>query len=213
MEGCKDQTDQDEVLEERLKLRHGCCCSCCSVRAGCWAMACIDGLIFTAAHLEWPPKEMVGLTYFFIIYVYGVVLPSFCCWLYALCGKGGWPSRLLCRFLMYKIPMFFLCYLCYFTWPAPDRAAWCPFYCDPDAKLHDHARTATIQAMFGKDVEKCCDRIGLWFIGRSFVWAVVFTFSFREAYHFFRAHPENDSKGIWFDLPDENQKLLTDKTV
>lgn len=209
---CEDPGEQE--FEERLKIRHGCCCRCCSIRAGCWAMAGIDAFIFTVAHAEWPPKEMFGLNCFFIIYVYGVVLPSLCCWLYALLGKGGWPRRLLCRFLMYKIPMFFLCYLSYFTWPAPDRDAWCPYFCDPNADIHaEHARIEAATAMFGHELKRCCDGVGVWMVFRSCIWSVVFFFSFREAHHFFRAHPDNDRKDIWWDMSDESEQLVSDKVA
>merc|ERR1719223_453298 len=112
-----DEDAREAEYERRVQEQHGCCCSCCSLKAEAWVMVLLDCFIFVGGMAEFPPKEAPHLRVWFLTYLFGVVVPSACCWLYALFGKGGWPRRLLCRYICYKIPMFFACYLLFFTWP------------------------------------------------------------------------------------------------
>ena len=48
-------------------------------------------------------------------------------------------------------------------------------------------------------IERCGENSKTLVCFRMVYWTAVFMFSYRGAYHFFRAHPDNDGKGVWFD--------------
>lgn len=115
-------------------------------------------------------------------------------YLYALV-LGPWlarPRRLLVRFIIIKIVIILVFVQGYFTpgvspWASP-LAHW---VCKTDFQ---HFRTG-----LGGESEQQCVQMFLWSSAvNNLLYVVLYAYTLKAAYKWFRCHPDNDNKGIWF---------------
>ncbi|CAE8636772.1 unnamed protein product [Polarella glacialis] len=189
-----EPTDREAVeaeAEERYVKRHACCCKSCPLRLELWAAFWIDMDIFTGGlyELPWHAPADTHLFAWFILYIFGIVFPALCLLLWVLFNKNrsGWPRRLLVQYFIYKIPAFFWAYVGYFSL-SPWATGACTYLC---------TYIPTLTASLGKgDLQKCATRLPWFMESRNMIYVVIYCYTLKGAYEYFRCHPDNDDKGI-----------------
>lgn len=182
-----------EEAGEREATAHGCCCSCCKLIWELKFALGLDVFIFVFALAGINPSYPEAFQNWMKFYLYFVVLPSACLFLYAILNgnKSGAPRLLLVRFLVFwKIPAFFLLYSLFFT-ISPWAQEVNEFMCDPKNDF-EHGK---VSRMF-PDYESCVTGVPKVMVPAMIPRLLIYLYSIKGAWEYMRCHPENDGKGL-----------------
>mmetsp|Transcript_164592 Transcript_164592/g.523365 ORF Transcript_164592/g.523365 Transcript_164592/m.523365 type:complete len:178 (+) Transcript_164592:123-656(+) len=103
--------------------------------------------------------------------------------------EAAWPRRVLVRFMSLKLPIFLIFCMGYFT-ISPWAGSLARWVCRNDFQ---QMRSAS-----GGDYETCV-RMFPWLCTlNNAIYIPAYAYTFKASYEWFRCHPSNDNKGIWY---------------
>jgi len=182
------------IAAEREAAAHGCCCKCCTLKLEIWACMAIDVTSVLGLAAEIPgwsevPVELHAVDLYKGYLVFSVF--SACLILYALRegAHAAEPRRTLVRFMSLKLPIFLVFIMGYFT-VSPWAAPLAKFICRNDFE--------SMRTTVGGDYDTCVSLFPWLTTANNAVYIFAYAFSFKAAREWFRCHPENDDKGIWW---------------